>query len=52
MRRSLFVVPLIALAPGLLGAQQGPGAETFRIQYEEETLPNGLRVIYRPPWRR
>jgi zinc protease len=46
MRRSLFVVPLLALAPGLAAAQGAQSGEAVRIAYEEETLPNGLKVIY------
>ena len=45
MKRLLLVLPL-ALLPAALAAQAPPGPETINIDYVEETLPNGLRVIY------
>jgi zinc protease len=45
MKRLLLALPLAALLPGTLPAQQA-GAEAVRIDYVEETLPNGLKVIY------
>ncbi|HEU0302824.1 MAG TPA: pitrilysin family protein, partial [Longimicrobium sp.] len=46
MKRFLFALPLAALLPAALAAQPQPGGETVQISYEEETLPNGLRVVY------
>ena len=46
MKRLLFVAPLLALAPGMAAAQRAPTGETVRIAYTEETLPNGLKVLY------
>ena len=43
MRRLLLALPL-ALLPGALAAQAA--GEAVRIDYVEETLPNGLKVIY------
>jgi zinc protease len=46
MKRLLFALPLAAaMLPGALPAQQA-GGEAVRIDYVEETLPNGLKVIY------
>jgi zinc protease len=45
MKRLLLALPLAALLPGSLPAQPG-GGETVRVDYVEETLPNGLRVVY------
>jgi predicted Zn-dependent peptidase len=46
MKRLLFVAPLLALAPGMAAAQRAPAGESVRIAYTEETLPNGLKVLY------
>jgi predicted Zn-dependent peptidase len=47
MRRHLLVLSLVALPAASAAAQQDAGtAGSLRIAYEEETLPNGLRVIY------
>jgi zinc protease len=50
MRRILTIlaVPLAAAAahPAPAGAQSPPPVPAVRLEYEEETLPNGLRVIY------
>jgi predicted Zn-dependent peptidase len=46
MRRLLLALPLATLLPGALAAQPGPEREAVRIDYVEETLPNGLRVVY------
>jgi zinc protease len=40
MKRLVLALPLAALLPAALAAQQP------RISYTEETLPNGLKVIY------
>ncbi|HEX2209010.1 MAG TPA: pitrilysin family protein [Longimicrobium sp.] len=46
MRRILpaLVLSLAAAPPGMAGAQAP--APSVHLEYEEETLPNGLRVIY------
>jgi zinc protease len=46
MKRLLFALPLAVLLPAALAAQPQAGSETVQISYVEETLPNGLRVIY------
>ena len=52
MRRSLIALPLAALLPGTLAAQQRAApastaaSQAVRINYTEETLPNGLKVVY------
>ncbi len=46
MKRLLFALPLATLLAGPLPAQPGAEREAVRIDYVEETLPNGLRVIY------
>ncbi|HEX2188817.1 MAG TPA: pitrilysin family protein [Longimicrobiaceae bacterium] len=46
MKRLLPFTLLFAALPGALGAQARPPSPEFRISYEEETLPNGLKVIY------
>ncbi|HEU4560143.1 MAG TPA: pitrilysin family protein [Longimicrobium sp.] len=50
MRPIRNALVLAALLPGALLAQGGPaqpaGSQSARIAYTEETLPNGLRVIY------
>ncbi|HEX6369124.1 MAG TPA: pitrilysin family protein [Longimicrobium sp.] len=46
MRRLILALPLAALAPAALPAQPGGERETIRVEYVEETLPNGLRVVY------
>jgi len=49
MRRLRPVLVLAALLPGALAAQAGPqpaGSQATRITYTEETLPNGLKVVY------
>jgi zinc protease len=46
MKRLLFALPLAVLLPAALAAQTQAGTETVQISYEEETLPNGLRVVY------
>lgn len=43
MRRLTLALPMAALLPVALAAQGSPGP---RIAYTEETLPNGLKVIY------
>src|SRR5688500_16064498 len=46
MKRILALMALaLAAAPPGSAAAQAPGP-TVRLDYEEETLPNGLRVIY------
>ena len=45
MKRSLVTLSLAALVAAPLAAQ-APAAETVRLDFEEETLPNGLKVIY------
>ncbi|WP_420129273.1 M16 family metallopeptidase [Longimicrobium sp.] len=47
MRRIVpaLVLSLAAAPPGVAAAQ-APPAPSVRLDYEEETLPNGLRVIY------
>jgi len=45
MRRLLLSTLLAAGLPAAAGAQAAPGGP-LRIAYEEETLPNGLKVIY------
>jgi len=45
MRRLLRALPLVALLPGALAAQ-AQTTQGVRIPYSEETLPNGLHVIY------
>jgi predicted Zn-dependent peptidase len=44
MRRLLRALPLAVLLPGALAAQAA--APAARIAYTEETLPNGLHVVY------
>jgi zinc protease len=45
MKRLLFALPLAAaMLPSVLPAQRT--GEAIRIDYVEETLPNGLKVIY------
>ncbi len=44
MRRLLLAVLLLVATP--LAAQAPPGGETVNLEYTEETLPNGLKVIY------
>jgi zinc protease len=47
MKRARFVPALLLAAlPGLAGAQAAARAPDVRIGYQEETLPNGLKVIY------
>jgi zinc protease len=49
MRRLLLALPLAALLPGAVAAQARSSAgapQAARIAYTEETLPNGLHVIY------
>ena len=49
MRRLLLALPLAALLPGALAAQARSTAgapQAGRIAYTEETLPNGLHVVY------
>ncbi|HEU0054019.1 MAG TPA: pitrilysin family protein, partial [Longimicrobium sp.] len=46
MRRLLLALPLAALLPGALAAQGRPANEGVRIDYVEDSLPNGLKVIY------
>ncbi|HMF86717.1 MAG TPA: pitrilysin family protein [Gemmatimonadaceae bacterium] len=48
MRLRYCAVSLLCLAPGLAGAQAGnPGrSPELRIDYTEDQLPNGLKVIY------
>ncbi len=49
MKQILLAVPLLALAPAMAaaqGAQRAPAGEAIRITYTEETLPNGLKVLY------
>jgi predicted Zn-dependent peptidase len=49
MRRLLLALPLAALLPGALAAQARSAAGTpqaARIRFTEETLPNGLHVVY------
>jgi len=51
MRPLSHALLLAALLPGALAAQQAPrsqgaGAQAARIAYTEETLPNGLKVLY------
>jgi zinc protease len=48
MRLRYFAVSLLCLAPVLAGAQGGnPGkSPELRIDYTQETLPNGLTVVY------
>src|SRR5687768_4954068 len=47
MRRLLLALPLAALLPCALAAQARTSApQAGRISYTEETLPNGLHVIY------
>ena len=45
MKRLLLALPL-ALLPAAMAAQAPSGPETINIDFVEETLPNGLRVIY------
>jgi zinc protease len=45
MKRLLLALPL-ALLPAAMAAQAPPGPETVHIDYTEETLDNGLRVVY------
>ncbi|HEV2147536.1 MAG TPA: pitrilysin family protein [Longimicrobiaceae bacterium] len=45
--KRLLLVPLLLAASALpAAAQSGPTAESVRLDYVEETLPNGLKVIY------
>ncbi|HEV2131502.1 MAG TPA: pitrilysin family protein, partial [Longimicrobiaceae bacterium] len=46
MRRLLFALLLMVLTPLLASAQAPAGSETVDLEYTEETLPNGLKVIY------
>ena len=50
MRRLLLALPLAALLPGALAAQArstaGASQQAGRIRFTEETLPNGLHVVY------
>jgi predicted Zn-dependent peptidase len=49
MKQLWLAVPLLALAPGTAAAQRAaapPAGESVRIGYTEETLPNGLKVLY------
>jgi len=49
MRRLLLALPLAALLPCALAAQARTAAappQAGRISYTEETLPNGLHVVY------
>ena len=45
MRLRYFAVSLLCLVAGTAGAQQGKSPE-LRIDYTQETLPNGLTVLY------
>ena len=46
MRRLLLALLLPVLGPVLGHAQAPPGGEVVDLEYTEETLPNGLKVIY------
>ncbi|MBW3569851.1 MAG: insulinase family protein [Gemmatimonadetes bacterium] len=46
MRRILPALALALAAPPGAAAAQAPPAPSVHLEYEEETLPNGLRVIY------
>ncbi len=46
MRRLLFTTLLLVAFPLPAIAQVPPGAEAVQVEYSEETLPNGLKVIY------
>ncbi|MDP9203416.1 MAG: insulinase family protein [Gemmatimonadota bacterium] len=51
MRLRYFAVSLLCLAAGTAGAQAGRSAQAgkspeLRIDYTQETLPNGLTVVY------
>ena len=48
MRPPLFAAALAAVLPLALAAQSQapPAAESVRLDYTEETLPNGLKVVY------
>ncbi|CAN5852120.1 pitrilysin family protein [soil metagenome] len=46
MRRPLFALLLMVLTPLVVTAQAPPGGETVNLEYTEETLPNGLKVVY------
>jgi zinc protease len=45
MKRLLHALPL-ALLPAALAAQAPPGSENIDLEFTQETLDNGLRVIY------
>ncbi|HEU0300524.1 MAG TPA: pitrilysin family protein [Longimicrobium sp.] len=46
--RRILILPVLAAAalPAPAGAQSAAPVPAVRLEYEEETLPNGLRVIY------
>jgi predicted Zn-dependent peptidase len=46
VKRILYTLALLLAAAAPAGAQGGPPVPAVRLDYEEETLPNGLRVIY------
>src|SRR5687768_1509481 len=46
MKRLLFALAAAALLPGVTVAQPAAVPESIRIDFVEETLPNGLHVIY------
>ena len=47
MRLRYFAVSLLCLVAGNAGAQGNPGkSPELRIDYTQETLPNGLTVVY------
>ena len=47
MRRLLLAsILVLAAVPPAPSAAQAPPVPSVRLEYEEETLPNGLRVIY------
>jgi zinc protease len=46
MKPSALLLGVALLAPAAAAAQQPGAAEAVRIDFVEETLPNGLKVIY------